>query len=193
MKPSVSPAREVALLACMVALLHVGKQALNFLPNIEVVTLLLIVYTLGFGWKRSLLVAVAFTVLEMTVWAIHLWVIMYIYIWPFLILLTHLLRRNRSVLFWALFSAAFGLFFGMMAALPYIVTIGLPGAVAWWASGIPFDLMHAGGNFALCLVLHRPLMYLTDSVRAIFHMDAPDRGTDENGEGGNGPDAAKSI
>ena len=168
---NVSPAREVALLACMVALLLVGKQALNFLPNIEVVTLLLIVYTLGFGWKRSLMVTAAFIALEMTVWAIHLWVIMYIYIWPLLVFLTHQFRRNQSVLFWALFSATFGLFFGMMAALPYIVTSGFPAAVAWWVSGIPFDLMHAAGNFALCLVLFRPLMYLIGKIRPIFGME----------------------
>jgi len=167
MRPS-SPARQVALLACMVALLHVGKQALNFLPNIEVVTLLLIVYTLGFGWKRSLMVTFVFIALEMTVWAIHLWIIMYLYIWPFLIFLVHTFRHNNSVLFWALFSATFGLFFGMMAALPYIVTSGLAGAIAWWVSGIPFDLMHAAGNFALCLVLYRPLMMLVDRVKPIF-------------------------
>jgi len=166
-----SPARQVALLACMVALLHVGKQALNFLPNIEVVTLLLIVYTLGFGWKRSLMVTLAFIALEMTVWAIHLWIIMYLYIWPFLIFLVHQFRRNDSVVFWALFSAAFGLFFGMMASLPYIVTSGFATAVAWWVSGIPYDLLHAAGNFALCLVLYKPLMKLVGRIRPIFGIE----------------------
>ena len=29
-------------------------------------------------------------------------------------------------------------------------------ALAWWVSGIPFDLLHCAGNFAMALVLFRP-------------------------------------
>ena len=35
-----------------------GKLALSFIPNIEIVTLLFIVYTVSFGLKRSLLASV---------------------------------------------------------------------------------------------------------------------------------------
>ena len=33
-------------------------------------------------------------------------------------------------------------------------------ALSWWISGIPFDLAHCAGNFALALVLFAPLRRL---------------------------------
>ena len=30
-------------------------------------------------------------------------------------------------------------------------------ALSYWVSGIPFDLIHCGGNFVMTLVLYKPL------------------------------------
>ena len=43
--------KEIALMGILSALLIIGQVALGFLPNIEVVTLLVIAYTLVFGKK----------------------------------------------------------------------------------------------------------------------------------------------
>ena len=32
--------------------------------------------------------------------------------------------------------------------------------MAWWVSGIPFDLLHCAGNFVIALVLFVPLRKL---------------------------------
>lgn len=44
-------ASDIALMGMMIATLEVAKYALSFLPNVELVTLLIILYTLYFGNK----------------------------------------------------------------------------------------------------------------------------------------------
>ena len=43
--------RDIALIGMMVAVIEVCKAALNFLPNIELTTFWIIMFTLFFGWK----------------------------------------------------------------------------------------------------------------------------------------------
>ena len=67
---------------------------------------------------------------------------------------------------WALLSAAFGIFFGLLCAPVYAFTGGWAFAVSWWISGIPFDLIHGAGNFVMALALFRPLRDLMERLYA---------------------------
>ena len=147
--------RELVLLALLGALLWVSKMALAMLPNIEPVSLLLIVYTVVLGWK-ALIPLYVYVVMELLIWGIGFWSICYTYVWLVLVLLAMLFRRMDSPLGWAVLSGAFGLSFGALCALVYWVTGGWAFALSWWVSGIPFDLLHCAGNFAAALVLYRP-------------------------------------
>ena len=73
-------ARELARLGFCAGLLFVLKAALAPLPNIEAVTLLVILYTLWFG-RGALLILCIFVTLEGTVYGFHLWWIAYMYGW----------------------------------------------------------------------------------------------------------------
>ena len=147
--------RELVLLALLGALLWVSKMALAMLPNIEPVSLLLIVYTVVLGWK-ALIPLYVYVVMELLIWGIGFWSICYTYVWLVLVLLAMLFRRMESPLGWAVLSGAFGLSFGALCSLVYWVSGGWAFALSWWASGIPFDLLHCAGNFAMALVLFRP-------------------------------------
>jgi len=164
---SLRSARQVALIACMAATLFVAKQALSFLPNIEAVTLLLIVYSIAFG-RKTVWAVLVFVALECMIWSVHLWTVMYLYTWPALVLLVCALRKIESHIFWCLIAAGYGLFFGMICAIPYVVLGGWHMAVSWWIAGIPYDLLHAAGNFCLCLVLFKPLLRLARKVQPMF-------------------------
>lgn len=156
-------ARDVAAVGLMAATLEAGKMALNFLPNIEVVTLLLVVYTLQLG-RRALYASLIFVGLECLVWGVGVWTAMYLYLWPLLTGVTYLLRRQTSHWFWILFCAVYGLLFGLLGSVPYIFLGGIKGALAWWAAGIPYDLAHCAGNFCLALLLFRPLSSLLTKI-----------------------------
>ncbi|MCD8068031.1 MAG: hypothetical protein LUE87_03925 [Lachnospiraceae bacterium] len=148
--------KDIALIGMMTATIEVVKDALAFLPNVELVTLLIVLYTLFFG-KRILFAIPVFVLLQGMVHGFGLWWIMYLYVWPLLAVLTSLFRKQTSLLFWSAFCGLFGLFFGALCSLPYLVLSGPAAAFAWWVAGIPFDLLHCVSNAVLCLVLFKPL------------------------------------
>lgn len=168
-------AREICLVGLMVAVIEACKFAMSSLPNVELTSFWLILFTLSFG-KRSLPVIPVFILVEGAVYGFGLWWLMYLYAWPLLVLAVLLLRRSDSVLTWSLLSGVFGLLFGLLCSLPYIVTgtvaggllNGLRTAFAWWVSGIPFDLIHGAANFALMWVLYRPMRSVMQKVQHRF-------------------------
>lgn len=155
----------MVLTAAMTAILEAAKFALNAIPNVELITLLLIVYTVVLGWKTALKSALLFAGIESLWWGISMWTVTYFYVWPILVLLAWVTRDIRAVIAKALLAGIFGLLFGMLCALPTLFTAGLHAAIAWWISGIPYDLIHGVSNFLLCLFLYRPLATALEHIR----------------------------
>ena len=156
--------RDIALTGLMVATIEIAKMALSLIPNVELTSFLLILYTLVFGPKTLLAVPV-FILIEGAVYGVQLWWIMYLYAWPLLVLMTLLFRKQTSVFFWSIFSAVFGLCFGALCSIPYFfigwvggtLQSGFSMAFTWWVAGIPWDILHCVGNFTLMLVLFHPV------------------------------------
>ena len=149
-------ARQIAAMGVMAAVLTVAKLALSFLPNIEPVSLLLILCALTIGY-RSLYVVSAFILIEGLLYGFGIWWIFYLYVWPLLVILTIRFRKQDSVLFWAIFSGIYGLLFGLLYAISFLFSGGPYMVFVKWISGIPFDIIHGISNFIICLVLMKPL------------------------------------
>lgn len=113
--------KNITLIGVMVATLEVAKFALSFLPNVELVTLLIMLYTLYFG-RKIIYVIPVFVLIEGIVWGFGIWWIMYLYLWPLLALITYLFRKTESVIFWAVLAGVFGLIFGALCAIPYFLS-----------------------------------------------------------------------
>lgn len=145
------------------ALVFVLKMALAGLPNIEPVTLLVMVYSVTLG-RWALAPIYLYVLLEYLVWGVHLWSLCYLYLWLVLWALACLLRRMTSPLGWAVLAGAYGLCFGALCAPVYAAVGGWFYALAWWGSGVPMDLLHCGGNFVMALALFRPLRVLLDKL-----------------------------
>lgn len=150
-----------------IAVIEVCKVAMMGIPNIELTSFWIIMFTLLFG-SRILLVIPAFILIEGCMFGFGIWWVMYLYAWPLLALLTWIFRKQEHVLFWAILSGVFGLFFGALCAIPYVVNGALGGSIrsglyagfTWWVAGIPYDLLHCAGNFVLMLVLYHPVKAL---------------------------------
>lgn len=150
-------ARDVAYLGISLAILETFKLAFDLLPNIEVTTLLFIVYTIFFG-RKTILVAIGFTAVECILKGVNVWSIMYLYIWPLLIIIVFYAARHKAgYLFYCILSGLFGLLFGTFCVIPYLLIGGWSMAVTWWIAGIPYDIIHGVSNFIICLLLFRPL------------------------------------
>ena len=156
--------RELVGNAFLAAILVIVQVAFSFLPNIEFVSLLIILYTLVFE-KRTVVIIYLFALLEGILYGFGVWWIMYLYVWTILYLLVRIFRKNNSLLLWAVLSGFFGLAFGMLCAVPYAVTGGIGAGVAWWISGIPFDILHGIGNFITVLIFFRPLQYILRKIK----------------------------
>lgn len=148
--------RDIAVLGLMTASLEAVKLALAFLPNIELVTFLIIVYTVFMGGKALLAVS-AFVILECLIWGFGVWTVMYLYIWPLLAVQVLIFRKQQSVWFYSTLSGVFGLLFGALCSIPYYFIGGPKMGLTWWIAGIPFDIVHGISNFIICLVLFVPL------------------------------------
>ncbi len=156
--------KDIAQIGIMVALIEVSKFALSGLPNVELTSFWLIMFTLFFGWKVVVVIPV-FILLEGAFYGMHLWWIMYLYAWPLLVFVIWLFRKKASPLLLAIISAIFGLMFGALCSIPYFflglssggVQSGFSSAVSWWIAGLPWDFIHCAGNFVLMLVLYEPV------------------------------------
>ena len=160
-----SHSRRVVLCAMLAAVMTALQAAMSPLPNIEPVSLLILVYALVFG-RDVFYIIYTFVFLEGLLYGFHLWWMTYLYIWTLWALTVLFLGRGRerSPLLWAAASGAFGLSFGALDAIPYLAG-GPAAAFSRWVAGIPFDLLHCGGNFFLALVLERPLVQLLTRLR----------------------------
>lgn len=110
----------LVLSGLMGALLVVSKQAMSGLPNIEPVTLLVILFALELPRETPGAVTV-FILLQGVLYGFGLWWAMYLYVWYLLALLAWLLRRMDNALGWAVFSGIYGLCFGGLCAAVYLV------------------------------------------------------------------------
>lgn len=159
--------RDIVLIGMMIAIIEVCKVLMMNIPNIELTTFWIIMFTLYFG-KHILYVIPAFILIEGVMFGFGMWWIVYLYLWPLLSLITWLFRRVNSAWTWAMIAGMFGLFFGFFGAVPYIVTSGIYSAFAWWIAGIPWDIVHGIGNFAIMLILYHPIRQIMNRVNNIL-------------------------
>ncbi|WP_310605332.1 hypothetical protein [Anaerosporobacter sp.] len=162
--------RDIALIGIMAATLIAAQVTLAALPNIEIVSLLIIVFTLTFGLKVFYSIIV-FTCIETFIWGMGLWSIMYFYIWIILAIVVYLFRKQDSVWFWSIVSAIYGLCFGALGSILYLVIGGVRTAFAWWIAGIPWDVAHCIANFVLTLVLYKPLVSAFKRLKGLTQLN----------------------
>lgn len=151
--------REIALFGMLGALTFGMKVAMAGLPNIEPVSLMVMLFAVVFGLK-CLYPIYLYVLLEILLYGINLWNINYLYVWLILALAAIAMRRLKNPLWWALLAGAFGLCFGLLCTPVYWVLDGWQYALRWWATGVGFDVAHAVGNFVIALVLFYPLRKL---------------------------------
>ena len=155
--------REITLFGVLGALTFAAKYVMAVLPNIEPVSLMVMLFAVTFG-KKVLYPIFLYVAMEILFYGLGTWNVMYLYIWPCLGILAYRLREMKHPLGWAVLSGAFGLLFGALC-IPVDVVIGGPGyALSKWISGIPFDIAHCIGNFVMAMILFLPMRRLMEKL-----------------------------
>lgn len=160
----------LVLSAMFGALLFISQVVMAGLPNIELVSLLIIVWTRVF--RSGALPGIGvFILLEGLMYGFGIWWMSYLYIWFILWGLVMLIPCGRPMRYplralgWALLAGGYGFAFGALTAIPWLITGGPKTALAYWLSGISFDIPHAIGNFVLALVLAVPLIEVLTNIK----------------------------
>jgi len=155
--------RDIAFIGMAVAVIEACKVVMQGLPNIEVTTFFVMMFTLVLG-RKMLFVVPAFTLIEGCLFGFGIWWVMYLYAWPVLALVTWFVRKTDSVMIYSLIAGFFGLFFGALCSLPYFFIGGFSMMFNWWIAGIPFDLIHGVSNFLIMLLLYKPVRRVMDRI-----------------------------
>ena len=150
--------KELVSMGFLSAILLIGQVGMSYLPNIEIVSLLIYIYTQVYR-KKVFFIIYVFVFLEGCIYGFGLWWFGYLYIWPVWALAAARLSPQLPAPVLAAACGGFGLSFGLLESLPYLAG-GPWAAVSHWTAGIPFDLAHCGGNFLLALFLAKPLLRL---------------------------------
>lgn len=151
---SIEYTKKIVLTAMFAATITGGKFALMALPNIEVVTLLIMLYTYTFGFLMGLGATLIFVVIETFLFSFNTWVISYLIHWPLVCILTGITKRlidKNKVIVPALIACIITALFGLLTSLVDTLVFTTPDLylkmfVATYVRGILFFITHIVSN-----------------------------------------------
>lgn len=151
--------QEIVKFGMLGAVVYALKVIMAPLPNIEPVTMLVVVYTVVYRSKALYPIAV-YILLEGLFGGFTVYWLPYLYVWPLLWGVVMLLPkdmpdRKYGRLVYMGICTLFGLLFGTLFTPAYAVIMGLnfQGMVDWIIAGLPYDLLHGAGNLALSILI----------------------------------------
>ena len=151
------PLRQLIIFALLGAIMFISKMVMEALPNIHLLGMLTIAYTVVYRWK-ALIPIYVYVFLNGLFAGFNAWWVPYLYIWTILWALTMLIPKRTpkavACVIYPLLCAAHGLAFGVLYAPAQAIMFGLnfQQMLAWIAAGFGFDALHAVGNFAVGLL-----------------------------------------
>lgn len=159
MKPTV---KETVLFGILGALMYASKLAMEVLPNIHILGVLVIAFTITFR-KKALYPIYVFVLLLGLFNGFNSWWIPHLYLWTVLwavtMILPKKLPKQAAPIIYMSVCAMHGFLYGTMYAPAQAIMFGLDfkGMIAWIISGLPFDIVHGVSNF-FCGALIVPIV-----------------------------------
>lgn len=155
--------KDVVLLSLLAALMCVGDFAMEWLPNVHFVGVLIVITTVVYR-KYALLPIYVYVLIQGFVGGFSPWWIAYIYIWALLwggvMLISQKLPERIKYILYVIVCALHGFLFGVLYAPAQALLFGLDfkGTLAWIAAGFYFDMLHGIGNLVLGAILIYPMV-----------------------------------
>lgn len=151
-------ARETAVFGMLGAVMYASKAAMEALPNIHPLGMLITAITIVYR-EKALYPIYIYILLNGLFTGFPLWWVPYLYVWLVLwgmvMLLPRELPKMRQAMVYMLVCAAHGLLFGILYAPAQALLFGLNwrAMVSWIVAGLPFDLIHGVSNFCLGVLI----------------------------------------
>ena len=141
----------MTVFALLGTLMFCSKIIMEVLPNIHLLGMLTMTYTVVFG-KKALIPIYIYVMLNGLYAGFNMWWVPYLYIWTVLWAVTMPLRGRMSrkvrCVVYPIVCCLHGLLFGVLYAPAQALMFGmdLDMMVAWILSGLRFDIVHGVGN-----------------------------------------------
>ena len=147
--------REITVFAMLSAVMFASKVAMEGIPNVHLLGTFVVAFTLTY--RQKALLPIYGYVFVNGIWEgfspfgwlpeLYLWLIL----WGVVMLLPKKMPKVMAPIVYMLVSCLHGLFFGVLYSPVYALFSGMGWDRVWlWIlAGLPFDLLHGMGNFAL--------------------------------------------
>lgn len=150
--------KEGAIFSMLGAIMYCSKLVMEALPNIHLVGMLTVAFTLVYR-KKALYPIYIFVLLSGLLAGFSTWWIPYLYIWTVLWAVTMLLPKEMpkkvAPVVYTVVCALHGLSYGVLYAPVQALFFGLDfkGMLSWIAAGFSFDLIHCIGNLLIGVLI----------------------------------------
>ncbi len=114
---------DITLFGILGGLTFAAKLVMSGLPNIEPVSLMVMLFAVLFG-RKAVYPIYVYVTMEILYFGLGTWNICYFYIWLVLAVGAWLLKKSREPLAWAMLSGVFGLAFGALCGSVDIFIVG---------------------------------------------------------------------
>ena len=142
---------ELAVFPMLAVIMFCSKLLMEALPNIHIVGMLVVLYTVVFRAKA--LIPIYIYVLLTGIYAgFDVWWVPYLYIWTVLWAMTMCLPKNMpraaAIVVYSVVCGLHGFLYGVLyaPAQAFFFGFNFEQTVAWIISGFPFDVLHGVGN-----------------------------------------------
>ena len=154
--------KEIAVFSMLGALMYISKLIMEVAPNVHLLGIFVIAFTLVYG-KKALYPIYVYVLVNGIFAGFATWWIPDLYIWTVLwgvvMLLPKKMPKKIRPLVYMCVCAAHGFLFGTLYAPAQAILFGLnfEGMVAWIIAGLPWDFVHGVSNF-FCGILIMPIV-----------------------------------
>ncbi len=149
---------EMCIFAMLGTIMFCSKILMEALPNIHLLGMLTMVYTITYR-KKALIPIYVYVLLNGLFAGFTVWWIPYLYIWTVLwgvtMLIPQGISKKAACIVYPIVCSLHGFAFGLLYAPAQAIIFGFTfeKAVAWVASGAVFDVVHGIGNFVAGLLI----------------------------------------
>lgn len=169
-----STAKYLCYVAVMAATLTVSKLALSFIPNVEVVTLLIICYASVFGRRYTIFATMIFCAVETAIYGFGTWVLLYFIYWNLLAVVSSLSLTKPKLYIAVIIAVLFTASFGVISTGIDVVFAGVYGVPksdlgrlfgAYYVRGVWFYVTHVVSNLLIVSALYLPLTKVLTKIK----------------------------
>jgi hypothetical protein len=166
--------KEITILAIATSVLIVQEFALTMLPNIQLTTLLIMVYTSVFGYKNTSLIVTVHVIIDNLIFGsfamLHIIVPMFIG-WQLVVIIFYFIqKRTSNIIIYAVIAYLFGHLYGLVF-VPFQGFILNVDMLTYLIADLPFQLIMALTNFIVILWLYQPIYLYLNKLYSKYMMN----------------------